>query len=208
MSKLILVRHGETKTNIKGLLHDSFDQEVLNSRGRQQIKLTAKYLVDLRPDLIFSSKEKRAVGSSQILSRELKIPLKEVEGLHERNWGDLSGKSWLDIKKILDKMGLDERYAYIPPAGESWQKFEERLIQVIKTLVTDHANKNIVVVTHGGAIRALMPFLLNTLKQESFKYNPDNASVTIFEVVPPNQYKSILINGTDHLYNSLAARNK
>lgn len=199
MSKLILVRHGETEKNTQGLLHDSFDQEVLNSKGRQQIKSTAKYLASLTPDLIFSSKERRAVESGEILSKELIIPFQEIEDLHERNWGKLSGKPWSDIKKILDPMGLAERYTYIPPEGESWQKFEQRLIQAIKNLVSSHLNKNIVVVTHGGAIRALMPFLLNVPKEESFKYDPDNASATIFEVVSPSQYKSVIINSTSHL---------
>ncbi|MBU2592352.1 histidine phosphatase family protein [Patescibacteria group bacterium] len=203
MSKLILVRHGETEKNTQGLLHDSFDQEVLNSKGRQQIRVTAKHLTSFNLDLIFSSKESRAVESSLILSKELVIPFQEIEGLHERNWGKLSGKPWSDIKRILDPMGLDERYAYLPPGGESWQRFERRLNQAVKHLVSNSSDKSIVVVTHGGAIRALMPFLLSVPKEESFKYDPDNASVTIFNVISPNQYENVVVNSTSHLPDKL-----
>jgi broad specificity phosphatase PhoE len=199
MSKLIFVRHGETEKNSKGLLHDSFDEEVLNLKGRRQIKAIAKYLKSFDPDLIFSSKEKRAIESGKILSKELAITAKEVEGLQERNWGKLSGKPWSDIKMILDPMNLEERYTYTSTNGESWQEFEQRLIKAIKSLINSYPNKNIVVITHGGAIRALMPFLLNVPKEESLKYDFDNASVTVFEVISPNKYKNIVINSTDNL---------
>ena len=149
--------------------------------------------------MIFSSKEKRAIESGKILSKELAITAKEVEGLQERNWGKLSGKPWSDIKMILDPMNLEERYTYTSTNGESWQEFEQRLIKAIKSLINSYPNKNIVVITHGGAISALMPFLLNVPKEESLKYDFDNASVTVFEVISPNKYKNIVINSTDNL---------
>jgi len=199
MSKLIFVRHGETEKNTKGVLHDSFDQEMLNSKGRQQIKVTAAYLKQFNPMLIFSSKEKRAIESGEILSKELAIPFEKVGNLHERNWGKLSGKPWFDIKAILGPMTLEKRYNFVPQGGESWKTFETRLINAVKKIVTDNPNKSLAIVTHGGAIRALMPFLLGAHKEESFKHDPDNASVTVFEVLSPDRYKSITINNTDFL---------
>ena len=53
-------------------------------------------------------------------------------------------------------------------------------------------------VTHGGAIRALLPFLLDVPKEESFKYDPENASITIFDY-SDNNFTKVMINDASHL---------
>ncbi len=198
MGKLILIRHGETNKNINKKLHAFHDTETLNSKGIEQIKLTAGKLTSYSPEKIYSSKEPRALESAQILSNCLTILLEEIEGIEERNWGIFTGKPWEEVKKVLDPMTLDERYTYVPQGGESWKTFEARLINAITKIVIENLHKTAVIVTHGGAIRALMPFLLGLPKEESFKYDPDNASLTIFDY-NANGFKKITINDTSHL---------
>ncbi len=180
MGKLILVRHGETDKNANNNLHAFNDQKSLNEKGIEQIEAAANRLSSLPSLLIFSSKEKRALESAMIISDTLKVPFEEIEGLQERNWGIFTGKPWKEVEKILKPMTLDERYNYVPQGGESWKTFEVRLVKVIRKISKDLVNNNVVIVTHGGAIRALMPFLLGIPKEESFKYDFDNASLTIF----------------------------
>lgn len=188
MSQLVLVRHGETAKNSQGILHTSFDNETLNTKGISQINQAAKYLSTYKLNCLFSSKEKRAIESAVILSEKLDIPFSEVTNLHERNWGDLSGKPWSEIRAILDSLSFNERFTYRPPNGETWQEFEYRLVETIKKLVIRNKGKNLAVVTHGGAIRALMPFLRNLPKEESFNYDPHNASIAVFEILSPDKY--------------------
>jgi len=180
MGRLILIRHGETVKNITSILHTADDPEVLDAVGRQQITAAAQKLSILSPDIIYSSEEKRAVESAEILSRILHIPYETITGLQERSWGIYSGKPWPEVKALLDTMNIEERYNYIPSGGESWKTFATRLISAVTGLVKSHPDKTVIVVTHGGAIRALMPFLLNVPREESFKYDPANASYTIF----------------------------
>jgi len=197
-TKLILVRHGETEKNVSGKLHSSSDPEVLNKKGRNQMETTAKYLLSFKSWIIYGSKEKRANESAEIIAKVCKVPMKLIDGMQERDWGDFSGKSWDEIKKVLDPMSLEERYTYIPPKGESWKEFEERLIKTVNHILRENENKTVVVVTHGGAIRALMPYLLGVPKEESFKYDPDNASLTIFDY-SKGKFKNKKINDTSHL---------
>lgn len=180
MTKLILIRHGETDKNVNNSLHATNDSESLNNNGIEQIRLTANKLISLSPSKIYSSKERRAIESANILSESLNVPFELINGMEERNWGIFTGKPWDEVKKILDPMTLDERYNYVPPNGESWKTFETRLISAIKKIVDTNSKQTIVVVTHGGAIRALIPYLLNIPREESFKYNPDNASIFLF----------------------------
>lgn len=199
MSKLILVRHGETEKNTRDVLHDNFDSESLNAKGIEQVVKTAQYLKKYNPDIIITSKEIRAIETGKIISKEVNIPIKSVERLHERNWGVLSGKSWKEIQSVLDPMSFEERFNYVPEQGESWKSFENRLIETVMEIVRVNFKKNIVLVTHGGAIRALMPFLLNVSKEESYKYDPENASITVFDIISPREFKAEVVNNITHL---------
>ncbi len=198
MTRLILIRHGETQKNVSGEMHQSDDSEILNEKGKIQMKATALTLKKFNPVIVYSSTEKRAQESAQILSQELGLTFETVIGMQERNWGDLAGKTWPEIKAVLDPMTLEERYNYVPPNGESWREFEARVIKSIKTVFEENENKEVAIVSHGGAIRVLMPYLLNLPKEESFKYDPANASITVFDY-RENKFVKRLINDTSHL---------
>jgi alpha-ribazole phosphatase len=180
MQRIILVRHGQTNTNIKGIIHAVKDEELLNIEGIKQMKKTAEKLKSFLPVKVYTSKEKRTIQSGEVIGRELGIPIETLDEIGERNWGNFTGKPWQEVEKILSSMTLDERYSYIPANGESWKQVESRLIKAITEILSQNKDDTIVVVSHGGVIRILMPYFLGASKEESFKYNPDNASITIF----------------------------
>lgn len=200
VGKLILLRHGETEKNIGNIQHDRDDPEKLNVKGRAQMEATADYLKSFyQPSLLFSSTESRAIESGQIISDKLKMAVKQIRGLEERDWGEFAGKPWSEIKPILESMDLEKRYLYVPPKGESWKQSEERLVKSVKKLINAYFDQTIVVVSHGGAIRILMPFLLGLPKEETFKHDPDNASLTVFGIDSDGKLSKEVVNGTDHL---------
>lgn len=198
MGRLILVRHGETEKNNGNKLHGTDDPESLNASGVSQIEQLASSLAKSPITKIYSSKEKRALESAKILSKILKVPAEPIDGMQERNWGMFTDKPWANVKVILDPMSLEERYTYVPPRGESWKKFEARLIGTIKKVTEENKEGVVVVVAHGGAIRALMPFFLNVPKEESFKYDPRNASITIFDF-DERGFREVIVDDISHL---------
>ncbi len=198
MGRLILIRHGETDKNLEKSLHSVNDAQALNVTGIEQIEGTVDRLKELSPAKIYSSTEKRAVESARILARRLGIPMEKIDGIQERNFGIFTGESWGDVKNILAPMTLEERYEYVPKDGESWRAFETRLIAAIKKIVEENKDKTIGVVTHGGAIKALMPFLRKAPKEESYKDIPGNASLTIFDF-DDKGFHQVAINDDSHL---------
>lgn len=195
---LILVRHGETETNLNRKLHKAGDPKELNETGKEQVRKTAKKIREYDLSVIYSSKETRAFQSAEIIAQEFSLKVRELDGLQERDWGDFSGKTWPEIQAVLDKMTLEERFNYVPPNGESWKAFDERLRTSIDKVIWENKGKNVVIVSHGGAIRALMPYLLNVPNEESFKYDPDNASLTIFDY-DGDKFIKRAVNNTNHL---------
>lgn len=200
MTKIILVRHGETDTNIKGKIHKYSDTEQLTANGIKQIEKTSLALKKDNPVAVYCSKEKRAIQSAQIISKNLDIPLFEIDGLEERNWGDYAGLSFQEIKQKagMDDMSFEERYTFRPPNGQSWKETEERLLNTLNEIISKNEGKGIVLVTHGGSIRIYLPTLLGVSKEESYKYDPDNASISVFDY-EDNKFSKIVYNDTSHL---------
>lgn len=200
MTRLILVRHGETETNIRGKIHKYSDPETLTKKGVEQIKKAAEALKKFRPKVVYCSRELRAKESSKIISSNLGIPITEVEGLEERNWGDYAGFSFQEIKDRagMDRMSFEQRYTFHPPNGESWKETEERLLKVLHKILQENKDSTVVLVTHGGSIRIYMPTLLGVNKEESYKYDPDNASISIFDY-ENGKFTKEIYNDTSHL---------
>jgi len=202
MTRIILIRHGETQTNTKGKIHKYSDSEELTPNGITQIEQAAEALKKEKPSIILCSQEKRAIQSAKIISTRLDLPFKEVPDLEERNWGDYAGLSFQEIKQRagMDNMSFEERYNFVPPNGESWKETENRLLKALNKIISDNIGKTVVLVTHGGSIRIYMPTLLNVSKEESYKYDPDNASISIFEY-KDGKFSKIVYNDTSHLKN-------
>jgi broad specificity phosphatase PhoE len=198
MERIILIRHGQTDTNVKGVLHSTKEDEFLNDEGVRQMKEVAKKLKSLSPAKVYTSNEKRTIQSGEVIAEEFGVKVDITEGIGERNWGDFAGRKWEEIQKVLDPMTLNERYEYLPPNGESWKQFETRLIKAINNILLQNKEKTVAVISHGGVIRALMPYLLGLPKEESFKYDPNNASIIIFDH-NNGKFSPVIISDITHL---------
>ncbi len=197
--RIIFLRHGETKVNVEGKIHITGDASELTDNGVKQISQSVSILKKNNTEKIYCSPEKRARQSAELASRELNVSLEVLDGLRERNWGDLEGKPWNEIKEVLDKMSLDERYNFIPPNGESWKQMESRLKESLK-IITSGSENCVCVVTHTGSLRGLIPTLKNEEKSISLKYDFENGSITIFDF-KNNKINEVAVNDTAHLTN-------
>lgn len=197
-TRLILVRHGETHKNVAKVLHGRKDDASLNELGKSQAGRAAKVLVEMGVDIIYSSTELRASQTAEIINRSCKVPLIYLDDFRERDWGIFEGQSWGEVESVLGQMQLPERYKFKPERGESWQEVETRLIGALKLIISENEGKTVAIVTHGGTIRTLIPYLLNTSLEESFKYDPRHLSFTIFNF-NGKKFSKVFIDDTSHL---------
>lgn len=178
--KVLFLRHGQTETNVKAAVHRTDDETALNEAGRYQAKALAKRCRAEGVRQIVASPERRARQTAEIIAAPLGLKVEVLPELSERSWGDWAGKPWADIEAKLHAMDLNERYNFVPPGGESWRQMEHRLRIALDNITASQA-ETVAVVTHGGALRALMPILKNQPKETSFTYDFQNASIAQFE---------------------------
>src|SRR3989344_1645460 len=163
MSKLILIRHGESEWNAKGLWTGLTDIS-LSEKGRKEAALAGKSLKDIKIDLAFISVLKRAKETLDEIKKTLNInslPTIENKALNEKDYGDFTGKNKWEIKKEFgDEMFRQIRrgWAYQIPNGESLRDVYNRTVPYYQKEILPKLmeGKNVLIVAHGNSLRALI----------------------------------------------------
>jgi 2,3-bisphosphoglycerate-dependent phosphoglycerate mutase len=166
MAHLILIRHGKSDWNLKGLWTGWTDIS-LASEGREEARKTAALLPQIKIDAVYTSTLKRAQETWEEIRNQLNltgIPVTSASELNERNYGDFTGK---DKWKVKEEIGEEEfqkirrSWDYPVPNGESLKDVYNRVIPYYEThIVPELKNgKNILIAAHGNSLRALTKYL-------------------------------------------------
>ncbi len=179
--KILLIRHGETGVNQRGRMHATDDAAALTVLGQQQAQQAADICRREQVDVLWSSPATRATQTAEIISNQLHLPYEVHAELAERNWGEWSARTWSQIEPELAGLSLAERYRFRPPGGETWEEMDRRLVASLEQLRVQ-PDRCVAIVTHMGAMRALVPILDNLPKEASFKLAFANGEVVIREL--------------------------
>src|SRR6202789_2371852 len=121
MGTLVLVRHGESEWNSKGLFTGWVDVP-LAAKGVQEASAAGRMLVDagLRPDVVHTSVLARAISTANGLLEEAVLswlPVRRSWRLNERHYGALQGKDKAQTREEFgDEQVMTWRRCYdVPP---------------------------------------------------------------------------------------------
>ncbi len=128
----------------------------------------------------YSSPQRRAVKTAEILSKATNVEYISREGLEEINLGEWEGLSWAEVKEKYpieyEKWYANRRYAK-PPNGESYQDMLQRVLTSIHKSVNENCD-NAVIVIHSAVIMCIQCYLTNTPFDEMTKFKTNNTSIT------------------------------
>ena len=156
--ELTLVRHGESEANVSGRWQGQGDSH-LSERGRQQASALARRLVHREFDRIVASDLSRARETAKALD----LPFTTDEGWREINVGAWEGLTRAEVAERFPEeiLRLKAGATDVPVGGgESWDDLRARVRRNFETLRTDHEDKNVLLVSHGGAITTLISEVL------------------------------------------------
>jgi len=171
MSKLILLRHGQSLWNLENRFTGWRDIP-LTEKGIAEAKFAGKLMKknNIKIDLIFSSVLQRANDTATFALKQMDLDylwndndLKMIrdQSLNERDYGYLVG---LNKQETADKYGKEQVHIWrrsfdiSPPGGESLKEVLARVEpyynKFIEPEIKNH--KNILIVAHGNSLRATM----------------------------------------------------
>ena len=162
ISKLSIVRHGETPANTGGVWHGSTDTP-LSDRGREQAKAVGAHLAAAPGPFshIYSSPLQRARHTAEAIASGLGLEIKEDSGLTEFDLGSWEGKTYTSLYKdykLWDKMKEDPNFA--PHGGESPRQVVDRYVGALRGIANAHPGESVIVVGHGGALSMALAELI------------------------------------------------
>lgn len=176
MAYLILVRHGKSDWNLKGLWTGWTDVP-LAPEGQAEARKTAELITHIPIDEVYTSVLRRAKETweemNTVLDRQ-NIPVNEVKELNERNYGDLTGKNKWDVQKQVGEeefQKIRRSWDYPVPNGESLKDVYNRVIPYYEEHILPKLQKgeNILIAAHGNSLRALTKYLENIPDQDISK---------------------------------------
>lgn len=188
---IYIVRHGETAGNARRIIQ--VPETPLNERGFAQAQLVAQRLAAASISEVLSSDLPRAALTAEAIAETMDAPMRFDPLLQERNFGDLRGVPYEHLD--VDPFAPD----YVPPAGESWEAFYERVADAWALILERIAaiEGDLAVVTHGLVCRVLVSrhFELDDGAEAPLRFG--NTAVTIVDAEPP--YRVRTVNCTAHL---------
>ena len=188
---IYLIRHGETELNATRVVQPS--DTPLNARGQSQAARLAQRLAALGIEQVLCSDLERARMTADAVVRATGARIEYTPLLQERNFGDLRGRPYAELR--VDLFARD----FTPPGGESWPEFDARVSKAWQRAVAlaEQVRGNLAVVTHGLVCDSIA---WHCVKLGSGQIVPErwgNTSVTTCERAAPHAVQ--LLNCVAHL---------
>lgn len=179
MTRLILVRHGQTESNLRRYLQGQSDG-LLTEVGKQQVEDLSCHLRDMQFDKIISSDLKRAKNTAEVIAKYHGITVEEKLIVREWNCGDLDGLPAEALFKARTES--DQNLAdFRPERGETLREVRARAEKFLCEIEADFTGLNVIVCSHGDFLRMLIGVITQISIQEANDIYLNNASYSIFK---------------------------
>ncbi len=184
--KLFLIRHTSLQVP-NGICYGQSDIDVASSFMDEALH-TQQKILNTQFDAIFTSPLQRCLKLANAL--DIGEPVVD-SSLMELNFGDWEMSAWDDIPRDIFDVWAHNYANLAPPNGETFSELQQRGIHFLEEILKLYPTGNIVVVTHGGMIRALLAHVLNMPLKGLFRFTIDYGSITQLEFGDANTVPKI-----------------
>lgn len=157
MTRLVLVRHGESVAQVERFIGGHESCRGLSDRGRAQVTALRDRLQrtqELEADVVVTSVLPRAIETAQMIGPAVGggEPIQDCD-LCEIHVGEADGLTWEEFEQRYPRTDFfaDEAPA---PGMESVRQFTDRVSRALKRYAEEHEGKTIVAAVHGGIVES------------------------------------------------------
>lgn len=185
MTKLVLLRHGQTDWNINHRYQGLTDIP-LNSTGEQQAKDANSLMREFNFDAVYCSDLDRAVTTARLALKDV-FPFEEIRfdrRLRERCFGTYEGGPY--DKELLPQtyrtaMAADpENFKF--PEGESLLDVEKRVRPFYDEILKNHPDETVLLVAHGSLLAIILFIANNQPVIDKNRVHLKNAEPIVLEI--------------------------
>ncbi len=208
MTRLILLRHGQTDWNQEGRFRGRADIG-LNEVGCRQVELTARLVATKwDPAAIYCSPLHRARQTAEAIAQPLRLHERAHPGLLDIDYGAWQGLTLEEVRQrwpaALQAWFTRPTKAPIP-GGEVLETVQLRAMGTIGEIVNRHMAETIVVVGHTVVNRVILLGMLQLPLERFWNLGQDICAVNIIThkadtESPGGNFVLISMNETGHLW--------
>jgi broad specificity phosphatase PhoE len=176
--RLMLVRHGQTASNLRGALDSALPGPPLTDEGVAQAVALAERLANEPVTGVYASAATRARQTAQPVADVHRMDLEVLDGVHEVQAGDLEGRTdgaaIGEFAQVFHRWTTGETDVRMPGA-QSGDEVRERFFGGVQRIQDMHKDGLVVLVSHGGIIRLgtqwLVPETVSQLTDRGLLHN-------------------------------------
>ncbi len=199
--RLLVARHGATAHNEERRVTGQVDAP-LSALGRRQAEALGERLAGARFDAIVASDLSRALETAEAIARRTGQPVIVDADLREISMGVWEGSVYdelvRDERELLMRIETDPQGAWGAPNGETWAQFSERVHRALARWQGRYPTGNLLWVTHGGVVSALLLRALGLSFERRSQFRRDNTSLFEFDYARDGT-KVVRANDVAHL---------
>lgn len=173
-----ITRHGQTNLN-KAKLMQGLTDEPLNDTGREQATKARALIGDMHFDAVYASPLDRAIETASIIGDVKKEEVIIDKRIIEVDFGKYEAKSYFKMgPKMTLYWALPEVF-HAPKTVESISSMVKRSSDFLSDLEAT-GYENVLIVCHGGIIRALCGYLENRKNKIKWRPKPHNCEIRVY----------------------------
>ena len=201
-TRLLLVRHGETDSNVEGRTQGRRDVP-MNEHGHRQAAALAEMLRGYKPSALYSSPATRARETADAVAAAIGLEVVVDERLAELDQGELDGLTREELRErapdFLRRWTTEDPATLRMPGGESMGDAQRRMVAATEAIVDAHPESTVVLVSHNLALHALLCHALGVPLAVFRRFRHDLASLTVVEVHDGGEFAVVTLNEQCHL---------
>ena len=200
MTQIILVRHGRTPWNKDKIFRGTVDIP-LDEVGKQEASLAGEWLKGETIQAAYASPLSRAMVTARAIAQHHGVPVQELPGLIDINYGDWQGVPLAEVKvKYVD---LYRQWETAPqtvrfPNGETLDEVRARALAAVDEVMTLNPDKTILLAAHRAVNKVLIAAFLGIDNSHYWRIGQDTTAINRFAGVG-NTWHIQLVNDTCHL---------
>ena len=183
--RLVFVRHAETRANAERRFQGQAAPPAfgLSPAGWEQAEALRRRFESegFAPTHFYHSPLQRCVDTASVLAGSWEVEPEPWDDLQEIDVGVVQGLTWDEAKRKYPDVDLGEMSSVDVPGAEPLRSRRERAERVVEKALRDHDDDAVVlVVSHGGILRHVVPALLGAPR--SWAIDIGNTAVFDFRV--------------------------